>query len=94
MLGIDIRHQRRNTVRAGRRLPAAVFILRHGVTAMSRNVLKVAKNPIGSGFAIIDTRTGRVLDGGFSSRSSAEDYMCAEYDAVTGASRETSYTGR
>lgn len=61
---------------------------------MSRNVLKVAKSPIGSGFAIIDTRTGRVLDGGFSSRSAADDYMYAEYDATTGTSRETSYTGR
>lgn len=38
-------------------------------------------------WAIVETATGKVVDGGFSSRSAAERYLITEYDNATAITR-------
>lgn len=57
-------------------------------------MLKVRKMSGSKNYEIVNTATGKVVEGGFFSKDRAEDYMHAEYDVATGAALETSYTGR
>ena len=63
-------------------------IIFHSMEQTTMNALHVTRDPQSpKRFAIVVTASGMVVEGGFSSRAAAEDYLHMVYDAATGAAK-------